>query len=93
MRCVFYHDYCYWLLLTQFPLKPTIIELINMTFVQAGLIETIHGPLKLRCTLRNTIYHVRKPCAQNGRRVPLGFKAMLAADVFRRLIPNSLLSE
>lgn len=80
MWCVFHHDYCYWLLLNRFPLKPTIIELINMSFVQVGFIEDTHSPLKLHYILLNTFYHVRKLCARDGRRVPFGFNAMRSVD-------------
>lgn len=59
----------------------SISEIINTSFIQAGFVEDEHRPLKLHCTLINTVY--RRPRARDGRRVPFDFEAILASSAFR----------
>jgi len=60
-----------------------VCELINTSFIQAGLVEDERRPLKLHCTLLNTVY--RKPRARDGRRVPFDCDAILASDAFTQI--------
>lgn len=58
-------------------------ELINTSFIQACLDEDEHRPLKLHCTLLNTVY--RRPRARSGRRVPFDFEAILSSSAFKQI--------
>ncbi|KAI0642816.1 kinase A anchor protein [Trametes meyenii] len=60
----------------------TVAEVVRETFVQAGLVVDERRPLKLHCTVVNTIY--RKP---RGRtRTPFSYGAVLRSDALKAVL-------
>ncbi|KII90527.1 hypothetical protein PLICRDRAFT_536428 [Plicaturopsis crispa FD-325 SS-3] len=58
-----------------------VAELIQREFMRAGLAVDERRPLKLHCTIVNTIY--RKPKPKGGRRIPFSYDALLRSAAFR----------
>ncbi|PCH40591.1 hypothetical protein WOLCODRAFT_68100 [Wolfiporia cocos MD-104 SS10] len=63
-----------------------VAELINKTFRDAGLVVDENRPLKLHCTVLNTVY--RKPRSRD--RQPFSFSSILSSAVLRAIAVNAL---
>ncbi|KAI5114762.1 hypothetical protein M0805_003367 [Coniferiporia weirii] len=60
-----------------------VCELVKAEFILAGLSVGERRPLKLHCTLLNTVH--RKPRATNAQRVPFSFADVLVSDAFKAI--------
>jgi len=58
-----------------------VCALVNKAFIDAGLLVNEHRPLKLHCTVVNTIH--RKPRSKTRRRQPFSYSAVLASAAFQ----------
>ncbi|KAF8580553.1 hypothetical protein K439DRAFT_1356664 [Ramaria rubella] len=69
----------------------SVCELIHATFKNAGMLQD-DRPLKLHCTLINTVYRKEKatgeqkrPPRKNNKRVPFSFSAILSSSAFAQI--------
>jgi len=59
-----------------------VCDFIHSSFKKAGFLVEGNRPLKLHCTLINTVY--RKPKPQGGKRVPFSYTDLLVSPWFSR---------
>ncbi|KAL4244527.1 Activating signal cointegrator 1 complex subunit 1 [Abortiporus biennis] len=60
-----------------------VTNFIHKEFIKTGLVIDDHRPLKLHCTLLNTVY--RKPKPKGGFRVPFSYPAVIESQAFRSI--------